>query len=336
MKKFVVQFLILGICLTTFLSCSSDKVTNSVNSTVDVYIAGTKGNSACYWKNNQLTLLNSTGYTNIFIFKIIVSNGDVHVLGRGESPNMIQPVYLYWKNGVLTDLNNIFSVSQNIVEYITDMYIDGADVYFCGTTEDWPNGIRSTVYWKNGVKTILSPNDGYGYTGQMLVKNNSVYIISTKGINQQSKKGYYIDTQFYDYGTDYLGLYGIYENNNNIYIYGTIDNTLTGNNYIGYYKNIITGNETTIPNIEIISKLSMDNGNLFYSTTNNKIYMNNSLLNNLFTSNYLIDFVVLNDNKYILSGTDGWLSSCFLDVNGVTSMNSASDERFQNLFVIEN
>lgn len=188
---------------------------------------------------------------------------------------------------------------------------------------------------ENGVKTILSANDGFGFPGQMLVKNNSVYIISTKGIGLQSKKGYYIDSLFYDYATDYMGLYGIYENNNNIYIYGTIDSTLTGSNYIGYYKNIVTGTETTIPSIQHIENLQIDSGNLYYANMNG-LYCNNILLNNTHTGLMISGFYILNSDKYILSSTDGSTLSFFVDVNGVTTMQNASDEHFESLFVVQN
>lgn len=337
MKNLFVKFILLGFCLTSFFSCTSDKVANSTTSVVDIYVSGTKGNNPCYWKNNQLFLLDAGGFTNTTTRKIIVSNGDVYVLGLGQNPGLYSTdyVYLFWKNGVLTDLRNALSVSSILAEYITDMYIDGTDVYFCGTTKEWPNGNRSTVYWKNGVKTILSANDGFGFPGQMLVKNNSVYIISTKGISLQSKKGYYIDSVFYDYATDFLGLYGIYENNNNIYIYGTIDSTQTGSNYIGYYKNIVTGTETTIPSIQHIENLQIDSGNLYYANMNG-LYCNNILLNNTHTGLMISGFYILNSDKYILSSTDDSTLSFFVDVNGVTTMQNASDEHFESLFVVQN
>lgn len=335
MKNVFDKFTILGFCFISFFSCTTDRVANITTSTVDVYVSGTKSITPCYWKNNDLVLLDSGGFNNIRTYKIFVSNPDVYVLGVCPNSVGLGSVYLLWKNGVLTNLNTALSVSSTILEDIRDMYIDGTDVYFSGTTREWPNGNKSTVYWKNGVKTVLSANDGYGNPGRMLVKNNSVYIISTKGIGSQSKKGYYIDSVFYDYETDYLGLYGIYEDNNDIYIYGTIDTTLTGGNYIGYYKNIITGAETTTPIVEGISKLIFDSGNLYYADSFN-IYRNNILLNNTHNGQMLDDFLITNNNKYTLSHDDGSALSFFVDVNGITTMQNASDEIFESLFIVEN
>ena len=251
MKNFV--FLIL--VFVTLVSCdkNNDFESSSVNSAaVDVYVTGKYNNNPCYWKNTQLVLLDNSGITNGIAQKIMVSGSDVYVLGQGTGYLNT----LYWKNGILVDLNSLLNPNNEPVLQINDMFIDGNDVYFCGSIGNYTN--KEVCYWKNGVKTTLSPYDS-GSAYSIIVSNNNLYITAQNNFG----RGYYKNGIFTD-ETDYCGIYGLSKINNDVYLYGIKDTSLTGSNYQGYYKNLTTGNSTYLSNVDYVRNLNGDNNNLYF------------------------------------------------------------------------
>lgn len=321
MKKAISLFLI----VITLINCENndDFETTSINqNSVDVYVTGKYNGNSCYWKNNQLVVLDDGGISNSIAEKIVVSGSDVHVLGNTRYLNA-----LYWKNGVLIDLNSQLNPNNEPFFQINDMYIDGNDVYFCGNIGNYTT--REICYWKNDVKTTISSNDN-GSAYSMLVSNNELYFIVQNNLG----RGYYKNGVFTD-ETDYCALYGLRKINNEVYLFGTKDNTSTGSNYQGYYKNLTTGNSTYLSNTEYVRNLNGDNNNLYFDNGSN-FYTNNTLTTFFYSGvTGIIDFKIVNNNSYILSIEDTSDVNFYLDINNSNSMQiNAADGEFTSILVL--
>lgn len=232
MKKLVLVVLALF-----FINCSNSEDISELNnqSTIDVYVAGQKNGNATYWKNNTEITLDNGGFSTSTANKIIVHNNNVYVFGSSGS------TYILWENGSLTNLNEEFQEPSYELDYITDMIIDSNDVYFIGYLKSLTNPtIYDLVYWKNGIKTVILSNCIYRHQQSSIkVIDDNIYVFSKNNNNQ---KGVFINNSFIPIESSHLA-YGIKVKENDIYAYGTI----TGNSDIlGFYKNIITGIETTV------------------------------------------------------------------------------------------
>lgn len=315
------------------ISCSEDLVDNDTqaNNSVDVYVAGQKNSQACYWKNNQPVLLDSGGITAPIANKIIVANNDVYVLGIGVGTTTIETFPMFWKNGVLTNLKTSLSTNEEEVMAITDFEIVGNDVYFAGYTkrriitfEDY-----SLAYWKNGVKTTVHNYGGYTQNNSKIkIANNTVYITGTN-TRSGNINGFYANNVFNEIPNSILN--GLTVNNNEVYVYGTLNNR-------DYYKNINTNSETTFPaTVSAISKMLFDNNNLYF-TNGSSIYKNGTIYDEgQANGGTIIDFKILNNNNYKITqvGITGYIS--YLTINGVeTSQIADSDGVFLSLFVVQN
>lgn len=313
------------------ISCSEDLVTNApANNSVDVYVAGQKNSQACYWKNNQLVLLDSGGITAPLASKIIVADNDVYVLGIGVGTNELETFPMFWKNGVLTNLKTSLSTPNEEVRTITDFEIIGNDVYFVGYTRTLLTfNDNSLVYWKNGVKTVVhdygsnAPNHS-----KIKVANNNIYITGTNNGGDETINGFYLNNVFNEIPNSILN--GLAVNNNDVYAYGTLNNE-------GYYKNINTNSETTFPaTMTAISNMLFDNNNMYF-TNGSSIYENGVVFDE--SEPQIMDFRILNGNTYKIIqesiGDLGYLS--YLTINGVqTSQIADSDGTFLSLFVVQN
>lgn len=316
MKKILIALVV----LTSFLqiSCSPDTVNNSpTTNPTDVYVAGSKDDQACYWKNNQLLMLDSNGLPSTYATKIIVSNGDVYVLGRGGTSTVMYS--LFWKNGVLTNLNTAFNaVSLDI----NDFDVIDNDVYIVGYANNIPANGYNFGYWKNGVRTILNNNTPDYNPSYIKVLNNDVYTT----INFPTQ-GYYINTTYYD--TPNKTNNGLTNYGNEMYVYG-------GFSLFGFYFNITSNTNTNIgfPNDDSIIKMCFDNNNLYY-TNGRAIYKNGAILVSETSSHTINDFKILDNNVYFLDNIIGSQSESII-INNVTVMSNASNEHFNSLFVVQN
>ena len=131
--------------------------------TPDVYVSGSLGGQAVYWKNGGAVILPggemATG--------IAVVGPDVYVSGWGHDPSTFVFVAKYWKNGVLTDLSN--GTSDFLA---TGIAVSGTDVYVSGTAGAW---VHTALYWKNGVAVPLGPGQAWGIA---VAANGDVYLSS--------------------------------------------------------------------------------------------------------------------------------------------------------------
>jgi hypothetical protein len=123
----------------------------------DVYVSGTAGSSAVYWKNGVEHVVSdqsaeATG--------IVVSGSDVYVSGKEG----IQAVY--WKNGVKTVLTPLTSGIAN------GILVSGSDVYVVGISDG------QAAMWKNNVQTTLDPS--YSATATAIVNSGNEIFIAGK------------------------------------------------------------------------------------------------------------------------------------------------------------
>ena len=311
------------VLLTLTVGCN--EVDNLVNPTtqnsVNVYVAGQKNEQACYWKNNQLTMLNSGTFSGSESIKIIESNGDVYVLGRAyPSGGSNYGVNLLWKNGVLTNLNALyFNQTSNNALIIDDIDVVGNDVYLVGYTKDWSTGAFSLKTWKNNIATdLLNTTTTNVFNNPCSIKflNNNVYVTTPDG-------GIYVNTTFQSVAIG-IELKGIaVKNNNEVFVYGSNTNT----NSI-FYKNLNTNVESNTSFNQNVRKLLFD-GNEMYFSSLFSIYKNSIVNYSIPQSDIIKTFSVKNDNLYTIEGSN----SQILKINNVTTMTTAADEVYTNLFI---
>lgn len=323
MKKLLSLFVIL---LT--ISCSdADDVVNptTIQTPVDVYVTGHKNGQPCYWKNNQLILLDSDGISNITTTKLIVSNGDVYVFGKTLSTTLQTPSSFFWKNGVLTKLNIALSTDSDNALLISDMEVVNDDVYFVGYTNPMLINIfqPSLVTWKNNVKTVLSSDVGGWEDSYIKVKNNNVYVTS------YLESGYYVNTTFYSKPDAVLS--GFTLNNNDVYVFG-------GAQSAGFYYNITADVQTNVgfPADGGVYKMCFDDNNVYVSNGED-IYKNGTLSYSVpLATNNLFDFTVKKNNLYLIEGQYVNNNPKVVKINNVTAMTTASDEDYTSLFIVQN
>ncbi len=311
--------------ITLSISCNSDDIINpTTQDAIDVYVAGSKNNQACYWKNNELVMLDSQGLSDqITTKKIIVSNNDVYVFGTAYFPNTDRIEYLFWKNNILTNLSTTYLTSNATVLLISDMEIVDNDVYFLGYIQE-ESGPK-IAYWKNGQKIVLNSVDNLIDNPKIKVFNNDIYITG----KENGIEGYYVNGIFNALENTFLN--GLTIKNNEVYVFGGKTN---GTN--GYYKNITTGTETILSTSNIISKLEFDMNNDYYSNSQ-EIYGNNTLIHAVPSNAYNIyDFSVLNGNLYLIENFDTNGLPKVLKINNIIAMTSSIDEDYISLFIDQN
>lgn len=313
------------VILLTLISCSNvDDVNNpSTQDPIDVYVAGSKNNQACYWKNNQLVMLDVGMLSDqTSAQKIIVSDNDVYVFGTAYFPNTDRTEYLFWKNNFLINLSTTYTTSNASVLLISDMEIENNDVYFVGFTQE---SDPKTTYWKNGEKIVLGIAENLIDNPKIKVVNNTIYI--TGKVN--NIEGYYVNGVFNELQDTFLKDFSV--NNNEVYVCGGKTNGING-----YYKNISTGTETILSNLNFVSKLEFDMNNSYLSNSE-EIYKNTTLIHTVpFATNNIFDFKVLNNNLYIIEGLNVNNNPLIVKINNVITMTSAIDEGYISLFIDQN
>jgi hypothetical protein len=160
------------LCCVEVISSSAAAI--SINNNA-IYITGTSG-AATVWKADgsavALTQPNSTVPGNnspSTSYGITFQGNDMYISGSiGSTSNNN---YLgYWKNGTFFPSK----LTSPIYPNNTSIAINGSDVYTAGIYAE--DGVLSSAYWKNGVKTILASNataTGIAFSG------NDMYVVGT-------------------------------------------------------------------------------------------------------------------------------------------------------------
>lgn len=131
----------------------------------DVYVSGTDGKNAVYWKNGEEVVLSGAVYGAI-ANSIFVVGSDVYAAGSIFGP-IPEPVY--WKNGIA-----IFELPGEA----QSIFVSGNDVYVAGMqTDDLFYTARfDAVYWKNGkVEKLTNGAPCYGLANSIYLSRNDVY-----------------------------------------------------------------------------------------------------------------------------------------------------------------
>jgi hypothetical protein len=119
----------------------------------DVYVAGADNNTACYWKNGVEHVFPqpNPNFPVSYAAGIAISaTGDVYIVGSYVAgfinSNSSYNVAVMWKNNVMSLLafNKFGSLA-------TGIYIDGSDVYVCGSAVVNNGEYDIPIYWKNNI-----------------------------------------------------------------------------------------------------------------------------------------------------------------------------------------
>lgn len=297
MKK---SILFLSILITiSIVSCNNDDNLNiSVQqATTDIYVSGKLNENACYWKNNAQITLSNNGLSTTSADKIFVTNDNVYVWGTGF-PNSTNGVsFLFWNNGMVTDLNVEFSEPDFEVTSITDFYVVNDDVYFLGYLRNISNPSQSDlVYWKNGTKNIILENCTYfDYQSSLIVINDDIYVSSK---NDSNENGVFINNIFNLINANY-NPYDMTANGNEAFIHGSSSSG-------GFYQNVNTGEET--PTFYRINDLTFDQSDIYTIVDHNNVSYRREIRknDNLFYlspedyETHIPDIFVLNGEVYAI------------------------------------
>lgn len=137
-----------------------------------VYVSGfdisNLGYEGKYWKNGASVILpKAASSISIEPLSIAVSGNDVHVVGF-EGNAKFQTIGRYWKNGVVTQLDGVPGILNEVVT-------SGNDVYIAGVGYAPDSSSTSATYWKNG-KSVKLDNAVHGGAEAIAMSNNDVYI----------------------------------------------------------------------------------------------------------------------------------------------------------------
>lgn len=244
----------------------------------NVYIAGGTANTIyggtpAYWKNGVATNLPDSGAAGSSLNAIFVSGTDVYVAGN-EYYNTVStvpystPVAPYpfsghvaisWKNRVpdtLQSARSLGEINSNgysvYSDFVTSMYVSGADVYIAGGSHEYQMGVPGTYqfakYWKNGVPASLTnglvytANSGslsYPNTTSIFVSGSDVYVAGWQlNGSALTQTALYWKNGAFTYLTDSINgsaANSIYVSGNDIYVAGY--QNINGVSYATYWKN---------------------------------------------------------------------------------------------------
>jgi hypothetical protein len=145
MRSLLITPCLLLLAFLFFTACKKTTTTSgepAFTPGMDIYIAGSTGGKAVYWKNGEPVILNDTGFAT----SITVSGTDVFV--AGQVGGLVRISAAYWKNG------EQFTLPHSRFSTATGIGVLGSDVYVTG----YVNGDKDTVtYWKNGQRFNFLP-----------------------------------------------------------------------------------------------------------------------------------------------------------------------------------
>jgi hypothetical protein len=200
-----------------------------------VYIAGSNGSNAVYWKNGKLFSLTEGTSSH----SIQVVGGDVHAAGEGYINSKLLAVY--WGNGKAVPLTNGPGIS-----IANSIYVVGNDVYVAGYEAVGNENLTVAKYWKNGVPVALTAgsatNSGIAYS--IFVVGSDVYVAGVtsnawlgKGYATYWKNG--VAVALSDSNNSVGKAQSIYVKDNDVYVAGSVRNGLgySGPYVAKYWKN---------------------------------------------------------------------------------------------------
>jgi len=220
--------------LTLFMAaCHKNTIVNLVTKTKqdttthDVYVTGTSGDTAVYWKNGKEVKLSdgkNAGYANSIF---VTGNNDVYVAGTMYTDGLFSGPFkaVSWKNGVITNLDNN---PQSLFSQAYAITVSGSDVYVGGYTT---NGGNNATYWKNGTPVVIGGNNSTIYS--LSVNGGDVYTSGESFVSDSSYATYWKNGKALVLGPGSSS--SIFIANNNIYTAGYQD--INGASYAACWQN---------------------------------------------------------------------------------------------------
>ena len=136
----------------------------------NVFIAGTvydksmQFSTATYWNDGNSNSLPNSDNQSVAMAIEVVGN-DEYVAGHENFNAKI------WKNGV----GSLLPGGDYTI--LSDIVVQGEDVYVCGTRYDSIAPIYKPVYWKNGTRIFLGPTGTRGFASAMAILGNDVFVV---------------------------------------------------------------------------------------------------------------------------------------------------------------
>ena len=220
--KFAIPCFLLSTVMGS-IACKKHHETSASTTPTSVYVLGSSGDTAEYWKNGVATVLTTGGNTTLTA--MAVSDSDVYVAGQvvtGVSYNNFEEAHAeYWKNGVGVALPDSTGCAT-----ASGIYVNGADVYVAGSmlysapssvvyttpTAIYPKAGWVANYWQNGVPVQLPGElmaaglqnatvDVYSqYVSGIFVAGGSVYVAGGSNEYYGGVPSSYQFAQYWDQG----------------------------------------------------------------------------------------------------------------------------------------
>lgn len=314
MKIQILAFLSFFLCC---VSCRQDNdgedLAKTVNS-VDIYVAGTENNQACYWKNTVKTIL--PGGNNIIPTSIYADNNhNVYVLAMDNSNGAN---YFFWKNGIKTTLSQYLNIAPNVPNnntyfQLTNFFFKDGKLYIAGLVKN-PSptsnqDLYQYYYWINGVPTLVFQQEDYSPTASIYPYGSDIYVPLTHNLTVSPTAPTSWDLGYYK-----NGVYHFVTTNSTCFGFDDEGGNLKmmindGNTHTKYYKNLSSGAITPVPAILNSSEHYniVKDGNDTYYIRYKSYYKNNTLvtMNNPDGFNQINGFIAKNQNIYMIRTIDG-------------------------------
>ncbi|TXF79344.1 hypothetical protein [Chryseobacterium sp.] len=331
-------FLPFAFLLLFLSSCSRDEVLpdeKKLMNSVDVYVAGSEFNQACYWKNNVKHVLPFGD--NISLSKIIIENNNIFVFGSSYQNGKS----FFWKNNVKYDIEQYLNIAAGSNYTITDFTVSNDETYITGMFKNVtaPPALQYELcFWKNNVKNIVYQNSNPVFPDEIAYFDNHVYISSSFPV------GYFIDNTFFPVNASWM--HGFVKTNQGVLVLYNKHET-TGPNSTFYYNNTNTNVNYFV---DTISNPNLSEGKFITDKYTNDLYISSSYLNNYYYKNnnhiivpvdndyYVIsDMFVLNNNVYLIKTKQ---NSYKVYINNVITQSitgtSIPNGSFRSIFVVQN
>ncbi len=248
----------------------------------DIYIVGSNYNNstnlnvAVLWKNGIPTNLSSGNQPSAYATSVAVTNEHVYVGGATTSLNGLTAQGILWTDGVMSVLNN-----PNTSASISDVFVNGSDVYACGVEHSQSSTTFLTFasYWKNQVRTVLSDTTKVfsSRATSIMVSGTDVYVSGNyTDPSGKTHAAYWKNGALTILETNSLGSYSlcIFVTGTDVYVGGGY--FANNNQQAVYWKNGVMTTLTNAYKAEIGS-INVNSGNVYASGSIQSTSSSNSI-----------------------------------------------------------